>query len=48
MIDTKPDPRKPTLCEVIEANLLAARTGYSAPLIWSRALMLIGLLAFVY
>ena len=31
IIDTKPDPRKPTLARVIEADTLAARTGYSAP-----------------
>src|SRR3954470_2762859 len=31
IIDTKPDPRKPTLVKVIEADTLAARTGYSSP-----------------
>src|SRR6266536_1796233 len=30
IIDTKPDPRKPTLVKVIDADTLAARTGYSA------------------
>ena len=31
IIDTKPDPRKPTLVKVIDAETLAARTGYSSP-----------------
>ena len=31
IIDTKPDPRKPTLVKVIEPETLAARTGYSSP-----------------
>src|SRR6185295_1400356 len=31
IIDTKPDPRKPTLVKVIEADTLASRSGYSAP-----------------
>ena len=31
IVDTKPDPRKPTLVKVIDAETLAARTGYSAP-----------------
>src|SRR3989475_11643810 len=31
IIDTKPDPRKPTLVKVIDADALAARTGYSSP-----------------
>src|SRR6476659_5324588 len=31
IIDTKPDPRKPTLVKVIEADTLAARAGYAAP-----------------
>ncbi|HEX4863949.1 MAG TPA: selenium-binding protein SBP56-related protein, partial [Acidimicrobiales bacterium] len=31
IVDTKPDPRKPTLVKTIEADELAARTGYSRP-----------------
>jgi methanethiol oxidase len=31
IIDTKPDPRKPTIAKVIEPGVLAARTGYSRP-----------------
>jgi len=31
VIDTKPDPRSPTLAKVIEADELATRTGYSRP-----------------
>ncbi len=31
VIDTKPDPRSPTLAKVIEANELHRRTGYSRP-----------------
>jgi len=31
IIDTKPDPRRPQLVKVIEADTLAARTGYAAP-----------------
>jgi methanethiol oxidase len=31
ILDTKPDPRRPRLIKVIEADELAARTGYSRP-----------------
>ena len=31
IIDTKPDPRKPKIVKVIEAETIAARTGYSRP-----------------
>ena len=31
IIDTKPDPRKPKIIRVIEAETIAARTGYSRP-----------------
>ena len=31
IIDTKPNPRKPKIVKVIEAETLAARTGYSRP-----------------
>jgi len=31
IIDTKPDPRKPTLVKVIEAEEIAAKAGYSRP-----------------
>ena len=31
VIDTKPDPRSPTIIKVIEPETLAARTGYSKP-----------------
>jgi selenium-binding protein 1 len=31
IIDTKPDPRKPQIIKVIEAETLASRTGYSKP-----------------
>ena len=31
VIDTKPNPRKPKIVKVIEAETLAARTGYSRP-----------------
>lgn len=31
IIDTKPDPRAPTIAKVIEADELARRTGYSRP-----------------
>jgi len=31
IIDTKPDPRKPKIIKVIEAETIAARTGYSRP-----------------
>jgi methanethiol oxidase len=31
IIDTKPNPRKPKIIKVIEAETLAARTGYSKP-----------------
>jgi selenium-binding protein 1 len=31
VLDTKPDPRRPTIVKVIEAETLAKRTGYAAP-----------------
>jgi selenium-binding protein 1 len=31
IIDTKPDPRRPTIVKVIEPETLAQRTGYAAP-----------------
>ena len=31
ILDTKPDPRKPQIVKVIEADTIAARTGYSRP-----------------
>ncbi|HEY6509506.1 MAG TPA: selenium-binding protein SBP56-related protein, partial [Vicinamibacterales bacterium] len=31
ILDTKPDPRQPTIVKVIEAETLAKRTGYAAP-----------------
>src|SRR3712207_722599 len=31
IVDTKPDPRNPTLAKVIDAETLATKTGYSAP-----------------
>lgn len=31
VIDTKPDPKQPTIVKIIEAQELAARTGYSRP-----------------
>ena len=31
VLDTKPDPRQPRVVQVIEADTLAKRTGYSAP-----------------
>ena len=31
ILDTKPDPRRPTIVKVIEAETLAKRTGYAAP-----------------
>src|SRR5271170_4184511 len=31
IVDTKPDPRKPKIIKVIEAEVLAERTGYSRP-----------------
>jgi selenium-binding protein 1 len=31
IIDTKPDPRKPKIVKVIEAETIASRTGYSRP-----------------
>ena len=31
IVDTKPDPRNPTLVKVIDAETLARKTGYSAP-----------------
>lgn len=31
VVDTRPDPRSPTLVKVIEAERLAAKTGYSRP-----------------
>jgi hypothetical protein len=30
-LDTKPDPRKPTLVRTIDAKEVAARAGYSRP-----------------
>lgn len=31
ILDTKPDPRKPTVVKVIDAETIAKKTGYSAP-----------------